>query len=317
VKEKVNNKSSIFLLVITALISVANLGFGPVTASKVKKANKDYKAENYDEAIKKYTDAQIDNPESPELFFNIADALYKQRKYAEAEQMFEKSLPKADIGITEKAYYNIGDCKYKQGNLRESIDYYKKALEVNPNNEDAKYNIEFVEKKIKEMLSQSEKRQEEQKKENQEERGEQDKKQGEQGDQGQQEKSQSETQGQEQQEQQEKTQNETQGQQGQKKEDQGQQEKQDKKQGNQGEQGDQGQQERTQQETQGQKEKAQQETQGLNQENQGQQGEPREMTKEEAEALLRMMADEEKGQKKPEDERKIKSSRYPETDKPW
>lgn len=247
-----------------------NLAFIPAVAGKVKQGNALYEKENYDEALKKYTDAQIDKPESPELFFNIADVLYKQRKYNEAEQMFEKAIPQSEPALESKIYYNIGNCKYKQGNLRESIDYYKKALELNPQDEDAKYNIEFVEKKIKEMMSQSKERQEKQQ--------------------------------QKQQEQKEKN-------------------KPEQKQGG-GEQPK----EKTQQETQAsageqnkeQKEKAEQEsTQQAETQNEQQMGEqPQALKKDEAESLLRMMADEERNNPKPEDERR-KRTRYPEMEKPW
>lgn len=258
---------------------LSNFGFGPAVVSKVKQANKLYEKENYDEALKKYTDAQIDKPESPELFFNIADILYKQRKYNDAEQMFSKAISQSDTPLGAKIYYNIGNCKYKQGQLRESLDYYKKALELDPKDEDAKYNIEFVEKKIKEMLSQAKERQEKQEreKEKEKEKQEQEKQKEEQkdsGEQGQKEKTEQETQ--------------------------------------QMEEGIKG-------ETQQMEEKAGGETKPQEQkpEEKKQGAKPEELNKEEAESLLRMMADEEKNNPRPEDRTRRKPGYYPEVDKPW
>ena len=50
-------------------------------------------------------------------------------------------------------------------------------------------------------------------------------------------------------------------------------------------------------------------------EGQGQAGRPEELSKEEAESLLRMMADEEKTSGKPEE--KDRSGHYPEAEKSW
>lgn len=151
------NKTKLRGLCVLSVLCVLNSGFGKIT-----EGNKLYEKGDYDEALKKYTDAQIDRPESPELYYNIANILYKQRKYSETEQMLEKAIPQSDTALEAKIYYNIGNSKYRQGQLRESLDYYKKALELNPDDEDAKYNIEFVERMIKEMMSQSKERQEKQ-----------------------------------------------------------------------------------------------------------------------------------------------------------
>jgi tetratricopeptide (TPR) repeat protein len=51
-----------------------------------------------------------------------------------------------------KGYYNSGNVLYREGKWEEAIGAYKKALELNPNDEDAKYNLEFVRQKIKENL---------------------------------------------------------------------------------------------------------------------------------------------------------------------
>lgn len=147
---------------IVIFLAIFNLAFGPPLVGKIREGNKLFDEEKYDEALTKYTDAQLEEPESSELYFNIANILYRQRKYNEAEQLLAKAMPQAETDLEAKIYYNIGNCKYRQGQLRESIDYYKKALELNPDDEDAKYNIEFVERKIKEMLSKANERMEQQ-----------------------------------------------------------------------------------------------------------------------------------------------------------
>lgn len=148
-----------------ALSASAQAGWLDPTADRVGEGNRLYEREKYDDALGKYTDAQINDPESPIIHFNIADAHYKNGKYDEAISAYEKTLRTDDITLGAKAYYNIGNAKYRQGKLNEALDYYKRAIELSNDpdasasgglkevNADAKYNHEFVEKKIKEQMN--------------------------------------------------------------------------------------------------------------------------------------------------------------------
>ncbi len=116
---------------------------------QVKEGNQLYAEEKYDEANNKYRDALIENPESPIVHFNIGDALYKKNNHEEALKSFEKATSSDDILVQSKSYYNVGNALYRLGKLPESILMYKKALELNPDDEDAKYNLEYVRAKLK------------------------------------------------------------------------------------------------------------------------------------------------------------------------
>jgi len=141
--------SKYFILILTVIFAGSALAGG---RPKVKEGNKYYAQGKFDQALNKYQDALIDNPESPEIHFNIGDALYKKKKYEEALKSYQKALATEDALLQSKAYYNIGNTLYRLGRLPESILAYKKALEINPNDMDAKYNLEFVRNKLKQNL---------------------------------------------------------------------------------------------------------------------------------------------------------------------
>ncbi|TDI86263.1 MAG: tetratricopeptide repeat protein [Caldithrix sp.] len=116
---------------------------------QVTAGNKLYAEEKYDEANNKYRDALVENPESSIINFNIGDVQYKKRHFEEAIKSYEKSTSSDEIKVQSGSYYNIGNTLYKMGKLPESISAYKKALELNPEDEDAKYNLEYVRAKLK------------------------------------------------------------------------------------------------------------------------------------------------------------------------
>ncbi|MFQ5603045.1 MAG: tetratricopeptide repeat protein [bacterium] len=137
------------ILVMVVFQLAASVAFAQAGRKKVKQGNELYQQEKYDEANNKYRDALLEDPTSPIIHFNIGDVLYKKKNYQEALKSFGKALVTDDILLQSKSYYNMGNAYYKIGRLDSSIFMYKKALELNPDDEDAKFNLEFVRAKIK------------------------------------------------------------------------------------------------------------------------------------------------------------------------
>ena len=163
-------RKMIFFLILNIFFTIS--AFAQSGHKKVADGNKLYAEEKYDEANNKYRDALIDSPESPIINFNIGDVQYKKRNFEEAVKSYEKSTFSDEIKVQSGSYYNLGNTFYKMGKLPESILAYKKALELNPEDEDAKYNLEYVRAKLKDN---SEKQpQENQQQQQQEEQQQQD-----------------------------------------------------------------------------------------------------------------------------------------------
>ena len=161
-----------FLLMLMLSLIMADALYGESLYSRVEKGRTLYKDKKYDEAVKCFVDAQIESPEEPKLKYNVANAHYKMRNYEEAVKNYQDVAATAqDIQLEEKSLYNIGNCMYRQGRLEEAVEYYKKALELDPNDQDAKYNLEFVREEIKRRINQAKQRekQQEQKKSDKEE----------------------------------------------------------------------------------------------------------------------------------------------------
>lgn len=68
-----------------------------------------------------------------------ASAQYKAGNYEAAEELFQQNQ-------TAEGFYNLGNAQAKQQKLEDAIASYQKALELNPDFEDAKHNLEVVEK---------------------------------------------------------------------------------------------------------------------------------------------------------------------------
>lgn len=177
-------KKPVFIILQSAFILFisASCCFAEDGASLVGKANRLYKQAKYDEAIKLYNEAQIKSPGSAEISYDLGVSQYKKEDYASAIGSFEKATISKDRLLEAKANFNIANAKYKMGKLKEntdlegtvgllrqSLDYYKRSIELDPKDEDAKINHELVERELKALLDKLKQRQEQEKKQEQSE----------------------------------------------------------------------------------------------------------------------------------------------------
>jgi Ca-activated chloride channel family protein len=168
--------------IMAALASILIAGIpahGDSLYSTMQKGAAHYEQGRYDEALTSFVDAQIESPEDPQVKYNIAGTQYQMKNSEAAIKSYQDAAATArDVRLEEQSLYNIGNCLYRQGKLEESLEYYKKALDLDPNDQDAKYNLEFVREEIKKRLNQAKQREQEQQQKNKQE--EQDKQQQEQ-----------------------------------------------------------------------------------------------------------------------------------------
>lgn len=114
------------------------------TAGSVRAGNRHYKKGRYDKALEKYREAEISSPNSPAVHFNIGSALYKTDDYEASKAEFRRALASPDPRVRSAAYYNLGNAAFRADKADEALEHYKKALELNPGDMDAKYNIEYI-----------------------------------------------------------------------------------------------------------------------------------------------------------------------------
>ncbi len=74
--------------------------------------------------------------------FVQANKLYQNEKYTEALEIY-KEIEESKVR-SDKLFYNIASANYKLNRVAPAIYYYEKALMINPNNGDAKFNLRFA-----------------------------------------------------------------------------------------------------------------------------------------------------------------------------
>ena len=142
-----------------------------------------YQNREFEEAKNYYESLIRERGNNPQAQFGRGSSSFQQGDMETAEKAFEQSLKSSDLDLRSKALYNLGNTFYQNKKTEEALSYYRKALELDPNDKEAKYNYEFLryqqdppeEDNQKQDQSKEEENKEEQEQEKQEEKDQQDK----------------------------------------------------------------------------------------------------------------------------------------------
>ena len=126
------------------------LAFAFVSASAqsdeklIRKGNRQYKKQNFTEAEVDYKKALEARPNNANAQFNLGDALFAQQNYDAAFEAFQKVVDMSpDAKLKSDAVFNMGNCLLAQNRYYDAFNIYKVSLKLNPENENALYNLEF------------------------------------------------------------------------------------------------------------------------------------------------------------------------------
>lgn len=134
--------------VLVALLALAGLTITACGSSAEKlnqEGNEAFAKQAYEEALAAYETAQIEAPELAEPYYNAANSLYRQEKYTEALEQMQRALPYAqEEELAQNSHFNMGNTAYSTQEWESAIESYKQALLLNPDDPDAKYNLELA-----------------------------------------------------------------------------------------------------------------------------------------------------------------------------
>lgn len=116
----------------------------PSAAGYNNDGNKAYEAGNYSRAVDDYVAAQRENPDLPEPYYNAGNAYHRQGNLEAAAAQTQQSIRATEGELAQNSYYNLGNTYFKAQDWPAAIEAYKEALRLNPDDQEAKYNLELA-----------------------------------------------------------------------------------------------------------------------------------------------------------------------------
>ena len=92
----------------------------------------------------------IPSSNNPDELWQIANTAYNAGNYALAEECYTRIV---EQGLHSAAlYYNLANAHFKQDELGKAMLYYNRALRLRPNDEDIRHNLEYAEQSTKDSI---------------------------------------------------------------------------------------------------------------------------------------------------------------------
>ena len=156
------------------LLFCCGSSFAQSPKKSIAAGNKAYGENNYELAEKEYKEALKKSGNNSTASYNLGNTLYRKDNTEEAVKQYDNAIQNTtDNNIKQQAFYNKGVAYQKAKKLPECILAYKNALILNPNDEDARQNLQRALKKQQEQ--QKDKKQDKNKKEDKDKKDQQNK----------------------------------------------------------------------------------------------------------------------------------------------
>ncbi|HWI55800.1 MAG TPA: tetratricopeptide repeat protein, partial [Bacillota bacterium] len=164
-------------------------------------ALRDYKAGQYEQALGEYEKLLQKKSDDPRLHFNAGAAAYRHRQFEAAAKHFNDALASPNLKLQEQAYYNRGNALYWLGesaadpakrseSWEKALKDFESTLKLNQQDPDAKFNHEFVKKRLEELKQQQQQQSQQNKSDQQKNQDQQQQQQNQQNDQSKQDQNQ-------------------------------------------------------------------------------------------------------------------------------
>ena len=142
----------------------------------LRQGNRLYGDKQYAEAVNKYNDVLVEQPQAVEPKFNKANSYYRLDDLSAAMDLYQQVAAESkDMALVAKAKYNLGNCFFQRGtkqrdsdlqkaveDMETSIANWRQVLDLDPQNKKAAKNIEVARLTIKDILDQMKKQQQDQ-----------------------------------------------------------------------------------------------------------------------------------------------------------
>ena len=103
-----------------------------------------YNNNEFEKARQYYESVIMDRNNDPAANFGLGVTAFQQQDYATAMKGFETALGTDNNELKSSAYYNMANILAQNQRLEESLAFFRKSLELNPNDLDAKINYELI-----------------------------------------------------------------------------------------------------------------------------------------------------------------------------
>ncbi len=130
-------------------------------------ANELFHQQKYDEALKSYLDLYGQDTGDGALAYNIGNTYAAMGDMEKASEFFQKAISAKNSEASNRARFNLGNLQMANQKMQDAVKQYADYLRANPDDQDAKRNLEVALKMMEQQQQQQQQNQDQQDQENQ------------------------------------------------------------------------------------------------------------------------------------------------------
>ena len=130
-------------IVLTA-IAIWLAACGPAPDQVNNSGHEPYASADYQAALELYAAARDRAPQLGEPHYNAGNALYRMDEIEESLKEYDEALKYAKGDLRSLAFFNRGNAAFQAQRYAQAVEAYKEALRMNPDDLDAKHNLELA-----------------------------------------------------------------------------------------------------------------------------------------------------------------------------
>ena len=138
-------------LSVCLVVAPPAFALGPLERNQpaVERGMAAYRDGKYEEALSAFEEAKRAMPDKAAVEFDRGNALYKLDRLEDAKQAYHQAAElDKDGSLKPRDYYNLGNAWAAMGDNREAISSYRRALTLDPADEEARHNLEVLLRRI-------------------------------------------------------------------------------------------------------------------------------------------------------------------------
>ena len=130
------------------------------------KANELFRSQHYQEALQEYLDLYAKNPDNGTLAYNLANTYEALGETEKAREFYQKAMKSQAEEAQNRSLYNLGTSQLKSQQYNDAIQNLVNYLKHNPQDMDAKRNLELALQNLQQQQQQSTQNQQDKKDQN-------------------------------------------------------------------------------------------------------------------------------------------------------
>ena len=138
-----------YIVIVMLSVLIVTPIWGQVDKKDVRRGNRDFRKDNFREAEIDYRKALVKDSMSVAANYNLANTLYREGDYAQAQQALDRVKDVAPMSSAAADYYfNLGDAALQQKDYQKAVEAFGESLIRRPEDLQAKENFIYAKKML-------------------------------------------------------------------------------------------------------------------------------------------------------------------------